>query len=141
MVAGLKHLASISNPTFHEKERLRFSTWDTPRFIRDNREDLDWLSVPRGLIDPVTQPIADAGSELELTDNRTVLEAIDLEFNGTLQPHQRVAFDAAKNGSTPPRVATKALSPTSIMYWPSVRSFARRFSATSSGSVPSIHST
>lgn len=97
MVAGLKHLASISNPTFHEKERLRFSTWDTPRFIRCYREDLDWLSVPRGLIDPVCQLIANAGSELELTDNRTVLEAIDLEFNGTLRPHQRVAFDAAKN--------------------------------------------
>ncbi|HUF99215.1 MAG TPA: DEAD/DEAH box helicase family protein [Ilumatobacter sp.] len=97
MVAGLKHLASISNPTFHEKERLRFSTWDTPRFIRCYREDLDWLSVPRGLIDPITRLVADAGSELDLTDNRTVPESIDLTFIGTLRPHQRVAFDAAKN--------------------------------------------
>jgi len=97
MVAGLKHLASISNPVFHEKERLRFSTWDTPRFIRCYREDLDWLSVPRGLIDPITRLVAEAGSELDLTDNRTAPESIDLEFSGTLRPHQRVAFDAAKN--------------------------------------------
>jgi hypothetical protein len=40
LVAGLKHLASLANPEFHEKERMRFSTWDTPRFIRCCREDL-----------------------------------------------------------------------------------------------------
>ena len=97
MVAGLKHLASISNPTFHEKERLRFSTWDTPRFIRCYREDLDWLSVPRGLIDPITRLIADAGSKLDLVDHRPDLASIDLEFKGTLRPHQRHAFDAAKS--------------------------------------------
>ncbi len=97
MVAGLKHLASISNPAFHEKERLRFSTWDTPRFIRCYREDLDWLSVPRGLIASISQLVDDAGSKLDLTDNRTVPESIDLEFNGTLRTHQRVAFDAAKD--------------------------------------------
>ena len=34
MLAALKHLASLHNPEFYEKERLRFSTWNTPRFIR-----------------------------------------------------------------------------------------------------------
>src|SRR6266852_5548108 len=34
LVAALKHLASLHNPEFFKKERLRFSTWDTPRFIR-----------------------------------------------------------------------------------------------------------
>lgn len=34
LLAALKHLASLHNPEFYEKERLRFSTWNTPRFIR-----------------------------------------------------------------------------------------------------------
>lgn len=30
VVAGLKHVGSIANPEFYEKQRMRFSTWDTP---------------------------------------------------------------------------------------------------------------
>jgi superfamily II DNA or RNA helicase len=97
MVAGLKHLSSISNPAFREKERLRFSTWDTPRFIRCYREDLDWLSIPRGLIDSVTRVVDKAGSQLDVTDNRTNLKKVKFRFDGTLRHHQRSAFDATKN--------------------------------------------
>jgi hypothetical protein len=34
LMAALKHLASLHNPEYYEKERLRFSTWNTPRFLR-----------------------------------------------------------------------------------------------------------
>ena len=34
ILTALKHLASLHNPEYYEKERLRFSTWNTPRFIR-----------------------------------------------------------------------------------------------------------
>ncbi|MBF6558045.1 MAG: hypothetical protein IVW52_18215 [Acidimicrobiales bacterium] len=34
LLAALKHLASLHNPDYYEKERLRFSTWNTPRFLR-----------------------------------------------------------------------------------------------------------
>ena len=33
VLAALKHLGSVANPEFHEKQRMRFSTWNTPRFI------------------------------------------------------------------------------------------------------------
>ncbi len=103
MSARLKHLASISNPTFHEKERLRFSTWDTPRFIRCYREDLDWLSVPRGLIDPITRLVAEAGSGLDLTDNRTAPEPIDLDNARRRQDSARVRSHRTPR-STPVRI-------------------------------------
>ena len=48
-VRALKHLSSVHNPEFYEKERLRFSTWNTPRFIRCYRETIDQLLLPRGL--------------------------------------------------------------------------------------------
>lgn len=46
VVAALKHLGSIANPEFFEKQRMRFSTSDTPRFISAYGEDLEWLHLP-----------------------------------------------------------------------------------------------
>ena len=93
-VAGLKHLASLANPEFYEKERMRFSTWDTPRFIRCYREDLEWIHVPRGLVSHVTELVERVGSRLDITDRRPGHESIELRFAGTLQPHQQEAVDA-----------------------------------------------
>lgn len=39
--ATLKHAASMTNPVFYERQRLRMSTWDTPRFLRSYDETLD----------------------------------------------------------------------------------------------------
>jgi hypothetical protein len=36
--ATLKHAASMPNPIFYERQRLRMSTWDTPRFLRNYDE-------------------------------------------------------------------------------------------------------
>ena len=94
LVAGLKHLASLANPEFYEKERLRFSTWDTPRFIRCYREDLEWIHLPRGLIGHVTELVKRAGSHLDVTDRRPDHESIEFRFVSTLQPHQQKAVNS-----------------------------------------------
>jgi len=61
VVAALKHLGSIANPEFYEKQRMRFSTWDTPRFhqhlprrprvaasaSRADRQDHRLVRIPR----------------------------------------------------------------------------------------------
>jgi hypothetical protein len=94
LVAGLKHLASLANPEFHEKERMRFSTWDTPRFIRCYREDLEWIHLPRGLGERVGQLVEDAGSRLELTDHRPEHDDVAFNLRTSLRPHQQAAVDA-----------------------------------------------
>ena len=40
-VSTFKHAASIANPKFYELQRLRKSTWDTPRFVRGYDITLD----------------------------------------------------------------------------------------------------
>lgn len=94
LVAGLKHLASLANPEFHEKERMRFSTWDTPRLISCYREDLEWIHLPRGLGGQVRSLIQDAGSRLELTDQRPDHDDVLFSLRTSLRPHQRAAVDA-----------------------------------------------
>jgi len=94
VVAALKHLASIHNPIFYEKQRMRFSTWDTPRFIRCYQEDLEWIHLPRGLVERVDELVADLGSRLEVTDARPEHPGIGLRFTGDLRPEQAKAVDA-----------------------------------------------
>jgi len=91
VVAGLKHLGSIANPEFFDKQRMRFSTWDTPRFISAYREDLEWLHLPRGLTGKVERLFADLGSALEIADDRPEPPPTDFTFRGRLRPQQETA--------------------------------------------------
>jgi superfamily II DNA or RNA helicase len=91
VIAALKHLGSIANPEFYEKQRMRFSTWNTPKFISCYREDLEWLHLPRGLTERIVDLITELGSRLDLTDDRADPGHIDLGFVGVLHPQQSAA--------------------------------------------------
>jgi superfamily II DNA or RNA helicase len=91
VVAALKHFGSIANPDFYEKQRMRFSTWDTPRFISCYGEDLEWLHLPRGLTERIVELLAGLGSTVEIEDRRTDPEPIEIEFRGALRLQQAVA--------------------------------------------------
>jgi hypothetical protein len=93
LIAALKHSASVHNPEFHEKERLRFSTWNTPRFIRCYRETLDQLLIPRGLRHKAQAVVADAGSHLALIDGCATPDPIDIELRATLAAEQATAAE------------------------------------------------
>ena len=94
LLSTLKHAASMSNPAFYERQRLRKSTWDTPRYLRSYDETLDGdLILPRGLRDLVTSLAEQAGSRLEVTDERTAGTPQDLTFGGTLTHAQQIAAD------------------------------------------------
>jgi hypothetical protein len=61
----------MHNPQFYEKQRMRASTWDIPRFLRFFDETIDGgLIVPRGMLTTVTELAAQAGSKLDLADER-----------------------------------------------------------------------
>ncbi len=95
--ATLKHAASMPNPLFYERQRLRMSTWDTPRFLRSYDETIDGgLILPRGLIDTVTSLVEQTGSRLELTDERASGQPQEFTFTATLTGPQRDAVDGLR---------------------------------------------
>ena len=61
---------------------MRFSTWNTPRFICCYGEDLEWLHLPRGLTERVDDLLVGLGSRLDLGDDRPDPSTIELRFVG-----------------------------------------------------------
>jgi hypothetical protein len=94
-LATFKHAASMANPKFYELQRLRKSTWDTPRFVRGYDITLDdRLVLPRGLRHSVTQLVERAGSRLALTDLRNPGREIEAQLTADLNPDQAAAVNA-----------------------------------------------
>ncbi|MGH8991543.1 MAG: TOTE conflict system archaeo-eukaryotic primase domain-containing protein, partial [Acidimicrobiia bacterium] len=94
LLAALKHAASLHNPEFYEKERMRFSTWDTPRFIRCYRETLDRLLIPRGLRAKAQAIVAEAGIRLVVVEEGPTPDPIEVSLRAVLTPEQTAATEA-----------------------------------------------
>ena len=92
LLAALKHLASLHNPEYYEKERLRFSTWNTPRFLRCYGETFDRLLLPRGVRDQAERVVADAGSTLKVVEACGNPESIDVHLQADLTDRQNGAL-------------------------------------------------
>jgi hypothetical protein len=91
LLASLKHTASLANPEFFKNENLRISNWNTPRYVRCYAEDLEFLYLPRAMVDQARDLVAEAGSRLEINDRRADPPGIDVTFTATLRDRQPVA--------------------------------------------------
>lgn len=91
MLAQLKHLATFHNPKFYERQKLRLSTYQTPRLITCYEEDIFHIHLPRGLLAEIRQVAENAGSKLSVTDQRSTHEPLSFQFRGTLTPAQEKA--------------------------------------------------
>ena len=94
IVAALKRLGTLANPVFFEKQRLRFGTWNIPRFIFCGEMHDDRIVLPRGSFEDIGNLVRKAGGELEIEDQRITGAECDLGFQGELQPAQRFAVEA-----------------------------------------------
>jgi hypothetical protein len=82
LLATFKHAASMPNPLFYERQRLRIATWGVPRFLQSFDETLDGgLILPRGMADKVATLVEQAGSRLEVADEREGGTAQDFTFS------------------------------------------------------------
>ena len=92
LAATLRHAASMHNPLFYERQRMRASTYNIPRFLYSYDETLDGgLILPRGMLGTVTDLAAQAGSRLDITDERTPGTAQEFTFTAALTPPQCAA--------------------------------------------------
>ena len=94
IIANLKRLATFANPVFYEKQRLRFPTYDTPRFLFAGEWHPDRLVLPRGVLAEAQHLIEDAGATVTIHDARPNARRIRWKFTGELRPEQERAVRA-----------------------------------------------
>lgn len=94
VLAALKRLATFANPVFYEKQRLRFPTYDTPRFIFAGEWHPDRLVLPRGVREEAVSIIEDAGGTVTVHDARPAPPRVRWKFAGELRPEQERAVRA-----------------------------------------------
>jgi len=91
LLSTIKHLVSLHNPVFYERQKLRLSTHRIPRFIRCYEEDVTHLHLPRGILADLSEAVEKAGSKLAIVDQRSSPKRVDMEFRGALTPLQEQA--------------------------------------------------
>jgi hypothetical protein len=92
LAAALRHAASMHNPEFYERQRMRASTYNIPRFLYSFDETIDGgLILPRGMLSTVTSLAEQAGSRVETTDERAAGTPQQFTCYATLTPTQAAA--------------------------------------------------
>jgi hypothetical protein len=91
ILSAFKRTATFANPKFFELERLRFSTWKTPRFIFCGEVRPDRLILPRGSLDACLGIAKKAGSNVILKDTKPAFKKLKLAFSGELSTTQKKA--------------------------------------------------
>jgi superfamily II DNA or RNA helicase len=91
ILAALRRLATFPNPVFHEKLRLRFPTFDTPRFLFAGEWHLDRLVLPRGVLEQALALLEAAGATVAVQDGRQTGTRVPWKFHGELRVAQEVA--------------------------------------------------
>jgi superfamily II DNA or RNA helicase len=91
LLDAMRRLATFSNPTFLERQRMRLSTARTPRVITCFEDTGRFLVLPRGCLEPLQELLTDLGVGLELSDERGDGSQAHVRFAGTLTAQQASA--------------------------------------------------
>jgi hypothetical protein len=92
LASALRYAASMHNPEFYERQRMRASTYNVPRFLHSFDETIDGgLILPRGMLGTVTSLAEQEASRVEITDERAVGTPQEFTCNATLTATQREA--------------------------------------------------
>lgn len=93
LVAALKRLATFANPEFFQKQKMRFSTWNIPKYIFCGDLEGSNLVLPSGLVEKVEEICEDAGAEFKLKDSRPDHRRFRVSFKGKLKKEQKRAVE------------------------------------------------
>lgn len=91
LISAFKRTATFANPKFFELQRLRFSTWRTPRYIFCGELLSNRLVLPRGTLADCLELAKVAGAQVNLADKRVRLKKVKMRFQGDLSREQEKA--------------------------------------------------
>lgn len=93
ILSSLRRIATFANPKFFELQRMRFSTWNIPRYICSAEYDGKEIKLPRGTLDSSIQLLEQNGAVVKLNDLRPITDHVNFTFRGTLTTLQEKAVN------------------------------------------------
>lgn len=90
-VKALQKLATFANPKYFEMQKLRFSTWNIPKYIFCGDYYNNILTLPRGLLNDIVQLLERNNAEVTVDDKRVTVPKIKVKFQGELYKEQKKA--------------------------------------------------
>ena len=79
---AIKRLAVFPNPDFYRTQATRLRIYDTPRVFDCDCGDADFLGLPHGCLDALSELLGTFSVSYTLEDRRTEERSIDVGFRG-----------------------------------------------------------
>jgi superfamily II DNA or RNA helicase len=89
----LIRIAAFQNPEFYKAQTMRLSTYGKPRVISCSESFPEHIGLPRGCLEEVVSLFKGHGVRIEIQDERTIGQSIDVSFRAELRSEQ---LDAVK---------------------------------------------
>jgi len=94
VVNHLKRVAAFKNPDFYSKRVMHLSTYNVPRIISCSDVIDEYISLPRGCEDTVTDLFDENNVDYTFEDKTNKGSTIQVEFIGLLRPEQEEAVNS-----------------------------------------------
>ena len=91
IISSFKRTATFANPEFFKLQKMRFSTWKTPRYIFCGDYENNQLVIPRGNLDSCIELAEEVGADVKIVDERPKFKRIKVKFTGELRKDQKKA--------------------------------------------------
>lgn len=89
----IRRLAAFSNPKFYKNNAIGLSNYANPRYIYLGEEDAEYICIPRGLLETLTEKVKEANVSYEISDKRSCGSKVNVEFTGALKENQKLAAE------------------------------------------------
>jgi superfamily II DNA or RNA helicase len=96
----LIRLAAFQNPEFYRAQAMRMSVWDKPRVIGCAENFPQHIALPRGCLDAAISLLREIDISINLHDERSLGEPLEVDFTGTLRMDQEAAVSAMLHHDT-----------------------------------------
>ena len=106
---------------------MRLPTFDKPRIIACAEEYSQHIGLPRGCMEDIQELLSDLNITPVVRDERCPGQPLNLTFQGTLRPEQKVAADSMLKHETGVLAATTAFGKTVVAAWLIVRRAKAKF--------------
>ena len=87
----LIRIAAFQNPEFYKAQTMRLSTYGKPRVISCSESFPEHIGLPRGCLEEVVSLFKGHGVKIEIQDERTTGQKIDVSFRAELRADQNDA--------------------------------------------------